>query len=141
MHSAAATERRSTDMRHCISRLESAEEGLAQTDTLNGPLAKEVQQQTPFQSPTWDFSEVIMKATSGSYTMCYCSVSSNEQCCEARQMEGMSELITLCRVSLLSVMTHLCTLVLGRLADGCFLLVSWQRRWGLSFARSVSRRS
>lgn len=37
--------------------------------------------------------------------MYYCSMSSNEQCCEARQMEGTSDLITLRRVSLLAIMT------------------------------------
>ncbi len=35
--------------------------------------------------------------------MYYCSMSSNEQCCEARQMEGTSDLITLRRVSLLAI--------------------------------------
>ncbi len=56
----------------------------------------------------------------------YYSMSSNEQCCEARQMEGTSDLITL-------------QSELTRNNDmGAFLLVSWQRRWGLSVTEGAA---
>jgi len=51
------------------------------------------------------FFKVIIETLSGDYAMYYCSMSSNEQCCEARQMKGTSDLITLRRVSLLAIMT------------------------------------
>ena len=54
---------------------------------------------TPLEYLAWGFLKVVIETLSEDYAMYYCCVSSNEQCCEARQMEATS------RVSLLAAMT------------------------------------